>query len=500
MEKLGVIDLGSNSVRLLLINIWDDLSYKVIDELKETVRLGDGFSKDGSLRPSRVEKALKTLRMFKNLCDAQNVTHIVAVATAAVRKASNGDDFLKLVHEELKIPLEVISGEEEAYLDYVGVTSSMDVSNALILDIGGGSSELILVKNRKLINSISLPLGSIDLAQSFNIQEKLSFEEEKRLTSFLKSELESLPWLSEARGYPLIGVGGTLRNIGKISRNQKSYPLNMHHNYFMEKDEITRIYNRVKSLSLVERKKIPGLSEDRADIFVGSMALVNTLFEMLNLSSLRISGKGVREGLAFKYLIDKGSSIDSPLDFSLNNIAKVMGLNIPHSLQVYNLAQKLCHELKPLINIDRDFSKILKTASLLHDSGVVINYYSHSKNSFYTVINAPINGLTHRELIMSAYIASLHGKSRHNLDWDNYRLLLDPTDIDLIRKLGLILRIAESLDRSLCNKVDDLKCEIHKDKVILTIFSMDSAELEINDAVTSCEYFKRIFKRDLFII
>lgn len=224
MDTIGIIDMGSNSVRLILVRVFKDLSFRLMDEHKESIRLGDGIDEFSNLKEDKIQDALKTMKMFKRLCDAQNATKIIAVATAAVRKANNGQELIDRIYDETNIDMKVISGKDEAYFDYLAVSHSVFSKDGLILDIGGGSFELVLMKNRELIESVSIPMGSIDFAQKFKIKDPLTKDEEKKMIKFISDKLKEVPWLKSAKNLPLIGVGGTLRNIGKINMLKRNYP------------------------------------------------------------------------------------------------------------------------------------------------------------------------------------------------------------------------------------------------------------------------------------
>lgn len=500
LDNIGIIDMGSNSVRLILVKVNHDMSFRLMEEHKESIRLGDGFTENMTLKPHKIEAALKTMRMFKRLCDAQNVTKILAVATAAVRKAKNGIELIDRIKMETGIDMKVISGEEEAHLDFIAVSSSLSIKDALILDIGGGSFELIWMENRLKKESVSIPIGSIDFAEQFNVKDALSEDEEQKILSFISNHLKNIPWLEKAKNLPLIGVGGTLRNIGKIDMLRRKYPLDIIHGYEVPLNGFNFIYEEIKNLEITEKRSFPGLSSDRADIFIGSLVLVKSIIDFTKSTSLIISGKGVREGLFYSFLKDKNIIIDNPLLLSLENTGKNMGLDMVHMFQVRKLTKRLFDDLKEIHKIHEDIDKIIDAATILHDSGIIINYYNHHRNSFFVILNSQVNGLTHRELVMSAYIASFHRKNKSYENFETYKLLIDQRDIEIIKAVSVLLRIAESLDKSMSSVVSDLYCEIEKDKVLIKISAKEYPELEINDAITAYSQFKKVFKRSMVII
>ena len=221
MKNVAVIDIGSNSIKLVLVRVRNDNAFKIIYELKETVRLGKGMTEKPVLREDRMKIALQTLKMFKNLCDATDTKKIIAVATAAVRNANNQEEFLQRVKKETDLSVRVLSGSEEGYFDYWGVVNSIEKDDGLIMDIGGGSVELIWMENRQIKDSVSLPFGALDLTQQFDLYDEADKDQIKDLEKYLEKAYKEVSWLSEVEEMDLIGVGGTIRNIAKIDKRKK---------------------------------------------------------------------------------------------------------------------------------------------------------------------------------------------------------------------------------------------------------------------------------------
>ncbi len=499
MKQIAIIDIGSNSMRLVLVQINENDCFSIIDEVKETVRLGKDMTIYGELNPLKIEKAIKTLSFFKCLCKAQGVTEIIAVATEAVRKASNQLDFINRVKSELNIEIRVLPGTSEAYYDYFGNINSMDISNALLMDIGGSSTELIWVKNRNLKHSISLPFGAINLTERFSLSKAMDEKTEKDLKKFILSFYKDIPWLREIKSLPLVGIGGTFRNIAKISRKKNAYPIVNLHNYQIDIDEVMEIYNMSKVKDHIERKKIKGLSKNRADIFLGAVGAVVTLFEFLDLKELYVSGCGIREGLIYEYILRSNKPLEDVLGFSINNHIFNYEMNLNHAKQVWELTECLYNNLKSILNIDDDFYKVLKTAALLHDCGIRISYYNHPAHSFYIILNSKINGLSHKEQLMAAYIATLHRKNDFKIDLKKYGKIITGEDIEVIEKLALLVRVCDNLDSGLNCNVSNVSCVIESDNVIISVKSKTDPFLELNQALDCAGTFEKISGKKLII-
>lgn len=500
MKKIGIIDIGSNSVRLVLVKLGSSGSFKIFSDVKESVRLGMGMDENLELTSDKIESAIKTLKMFKTMCDATYVDEIIAVATAAVRKAKNRDYFISRVKKEINIDIRVLTGQEEAFFAYWGVINSIDIDKGLIMDIGGGSTELILVEDRKITNSISLPFGSINLTQNFDLSNIIRDENIKALETFLIDNYKKIPWLSKVKNYPLIGVGGTIRNIGNIVRKLDNYPLDITHNFIMKKSDLNNVYRLVKERNLVDRRKIKGLAKDRADIFVGVSGAVWKLLEYCKLGDVIVSGSGIREGIIYNYIHNNPEPVKDVLDFSINNIINKYELDIEHANYIYRLTKSLYEQILGKENFSLNIYKLIRTAAMLHDSGINIRFYNHTQHSFYMILNAGINGLTHKQLLMSAFIAASHRSKKHKINWVKYRAIIDREDVETIKKLGVLLRIAESFDICFNRKIKSIKCFVDKDNVLIKLISDIKPRVEINHALSASTQFKKIFNKTLSIV
>ncbi|MGM0410619.1 MAG: exopolyphosphatase [Bacillota bacterium] len=511
MNNLAVIDIGSNSIKLVLAEVQKNFSFKLIDELKETVRLGEGMAENSYMKEDRMKVGLKTIKMFKNLCDATNTDDIIAVATAAVRNADNKDEFLNKIKKETGLEVKVLSGQEEGYYDYWGVANSIQNQEGLIMDIGGGSVELIWMKDKKVKESVSLPFGALTVTQKFDLFQSINSEKEDDLKDFLFKNYDDLNWIKKVNNLLLIGVGGTIRNIAKINKRKKDYPLDKTHYYKMKDEEVFDVYNLVKKKSLEERKNINGLSTKRADIFIGASALVSFLMKHFEIKNLLISGKGIREGLIYNYIYESKNPVDDVIDFSIQNVMHNYNLNIKHAKHIHLLTKSLFRQLKDLFSFDlNDFkgniNNIIKVSCMFHDIGTKINYYDHHEHSFYMIINSDINGLNHRELLISAFIAASHRHTKYslkkyNLNRASFKKIISKNgkDKEVIRKIGLLLELAESFDRSMKGIVTDLDCSYNKNTVKIKAISEEDIDLEINDALDASKGFKKLFGKNLKI-
>ena len=504
MEKIGIIDLGSNSARLVIVELFGEGHFMVVDELKESVRLGQDMERDGFLKPQRVAETIKTLKMFKKLADASRVDRIIAVATAAVRRAKNQRSFLDEIQATCGIKVKVLSEEEEATLVYRGVINSMDIPKGVILEIGGGSTKIVYYNRRNMLHYSTLPFGAVTLTDLFKNDGLSPEEQAAKVEEFFTEQLSGIEWLSEVDpDAQMIGVGGSFRNIFKISKLVRKYPLDTVHNYVLPVEDFVSIYDMIKVLDLDRKKKIKGLSSGRADILPAALAVVKAFTSFMKFETFTIGGSGLREGIMFNQAmpVTLEKPISDILSYSLNSLVKYYECDEKHDEQVVSLSVQLFKQLRVLHKFPRQYLKILKVAATLHDCGNRIKFYNHQKHSCYMILNSTLYGITHREIVLAAFVAGCHKKEDISLaDWAKYKDIVQEEDLEAVKKLGVMLRIAESLDRSCSGTVKGTNCDVLGDSVIMKTEVEGDASLEIRDALTANAEFRKSFRKNLEIL
>jgi len=311
MENLVVIDLGSNSVRMPISEIDEAGTPNTVNQVKRYVRLSENMGTEQVLQPEAIDRTLEALREFKKIYAELDAPKIKAVATAAVRQASNQKQFLKLVKDELDLTFDVISGTTEARYDYLGVVNTLPIINGLLVDTGGASSELILVQNRQMKHVVSIPLGSVTLSQAYLESDKVQADSLFSAMTFVNNVFNDVWWLNEAKNLPVIGLGGANRTLAKINRRNKNF-LNFEdvHGYKLSADDVYATLTQLLGLNLAERKKVPGLSKDRADIIIGGLIPVALLMRLLDSQQITFSNAGLRDGILFERIEQIKSAID----------------------------------------------------------------------------------------------------------------------------------------------------------------------------------------------
>ncbi|NLK07975.1 MAG: Ppx/GppA family phosphatase [Firmicutes bacterium] len=501
MKRIGIIDLGSNSVRLIIMDIGAEGDYHQIDNVKETVRLVENAAPDGTLDPNNLRLALETLSFFARLCRVRQVDEILAVATAAVRRAPNHTEILMLLERETSIKIRLLTGEEEGHLDYVGVANTVFPETALIIDVGGGSTKLVGYDRRLKKHGATLPFGIVTLTEMFNMGDTIQSEQVVALGDYIGRELGFIPWLDKYE--IMVALGGTARTLARIDRRRRGYRPDITHGYEMDAEAVAGIYRRLINLDIEGRRRMPGMSLERADVIVPGFAVINKVLEMTGISKIVTSISGIRNGLLFEYLTQDSQDpiVPSVLMHSIDNLIYYYGIEEPHARHVSNLALSLFDQLQNLHRLTSYERRLLIIASLLHEIGYAVNHENYFKHTFYMLLNARVNGLNHRELVTAAFVAASH--ERYYLQ--GFREYLAPTgplekrDMGTIMTLALILRLAKSLDKGRSGAVERINAAYDERVIRLSLYTAGKSALEARAALGHGADCKALFKRELEI-
>lgn len=504
MDRVALIDLGSNTARLVIYDVLEGGYFIVAEEHREAVRLGETEA-DGSLKQTRIMQAIATLKSFKEICAIKNVNQILAVATAAVRKASNQKTFLSDVYNATGLRITAVSEEEEANYVYQGVINTMDIPRGLIMEIGGGSTKFVYYNRRNILHTKIFDFGAVTLANMFASADKSPEECADQMVEFVRQQLETVEWFKEIDpDAQLIGVGGSCRNLARIIRKVKKYPLDMVHNFNMDVEDFNYVYDMIRPLDLDKKRRIKGLSSARADVFHSALAVMKATIEHMGFSKIIASGSGLREGVMFNYVVPQ--TIEKPISdvagYSLNCFAAHMGVNLQHAQQTFNLCVQLFKQLRVLHKFPRQYVKVLRICAMLHDIGKQFKFYNHPKHTSYMILNSNIKGVSHRDLVLAAFVTAINDKEEINYgDWAKYNnVILSPEDVEAVKKLSVILRLASALDTSMRGIVTEISCDVLGDSVIMKTELTGNAILEISAANAVALDFKKVFKKNLEIL
>lgn len=498
MNKIGVIYIGANSVKFTLMTILDSGYYKIIDEASSDIKLSQDLIDNDKISEEKIKETLSNFRSFKSLCKISEVKDIIAVATCTLNKAKNYEYFLHLIKDEFDIDVTLLSDEDEIRCTCLGVTKSIYAPNSLIVDLCGACTHITSLKDGQIENSVTIPFGSLSHTYEYHLEDRILYDNLKNAISVVQNSLDNIEWLNKNQYDSIIFVGGTARAVCKIDRAKKRYPFDILHNYTLTAEDVHQIYNSLKCNDYSQRLKVPSLSPERADLIVGGLTIFDTILKTVNCDDIIISGRGLREGFIFSYIEDNYGPIRNILDYNLNGIIDYLHINKERAYRIFNMTYKLFDELKSLHRLGNSYDNALKTATLLNNSGISIDYYHHNIHSFYVILHSNINGLSHKELIVSAAIAATH-KNKTAVPLPAFFSIISKLDLKAIDAIGLLLSISETLDRSLETPIKFMNVDITEDFVLITLSSDSNISFEIKQALKIKNRFKEIYHRELKI-
>jgi exopolyphosphatase / guanosine-5'-triphosphate,3'-diphosphate pyrophosphatase len=458
-QLVGFIDIGTNSVRLMIVRISANRSYHVVNLQREVVRLGEEEFADHLLRPAAVERAVLVCRSFAELARSHGADEIVAVATSATREARNQGAFVARLRAEAGLDVHVISGREEARLIYLGVLGRVELGErtAFCLDIGGGSTEVIVGDAHRHLFLDSLPLGAVRLAGDPNLPDvsgRVSSDDYQRLQRAVR--LASVHAVKAVRGFDVdvaFGTSGTVRNVVAVAAR-------VLHDSEPQRDEtasladVRRVVKLLRGLSLEERRGVPGLNPDRADIVIAGAAVLETLMTDLELPAVTaLTECGLRDGMLIDYL---SRSPHAALVHDLNvrersvlRLLRVCGADEAHARHVARLALELFDSSREagFHRLGAEERELLEYCALLHDIGTFISYPDHHLHSAYLIANTDMLGFDQREIAIMAATVLFHRKAAPSAR-DPLYAHLEGADRKRVQTLANLLRLAERLDRS----------------------------------------------------
>lgn len=502
-HRLAAIDIGSNSIRLIVAEALRDGNYRVIDEEKDAARLGGKLSSTSRLDPEAVERAMTALTRMKRIAEGSQVNELRVIATCAVREAEDGEEFRKRVKTEVGLDVEVISAEQEAHLAFFSVQRGfkLDGIDAAIADIGGGSTEIILSSGNIIEAVCETPLGAVRLTEMFAEPEGQIGEQYPRMVAWVDRELRRRTKHAILRPHLLIGSGGTFTSLADMIAASKGQVLSNVRGYEITRAEVSHLADRLRKLPLRARKNFPGLSPDRADIIPAGAIIIDRLMQHFEINRVRIHDRGVRDGLLLT-MIDRtlGRPSENPHDqeAAIERFAVSCRTDIEHGRQVSKLAGMMLSQLIGRFDLTTKDRPILEAAARLQDVGYLINYDQHHKHSYHLILNSRLAGFAPHDLEIIANVARYHRGALPKKKHGHFRRLTKE-DRKRVKKLAGILRIAGGLDRSNSRNVQAVQMGGQDSALVLRVFANENPDVDIWAAQRRTELFEKAFGTKLTI-
>ncbi len=507
-DRLAVIDLGSNSFRLVVFT-WTDPHgphpwWKRTDEIHEAVRIGEGLEATGELQPEPMERALRAIDLYAHFCRATGIQRVRPVATSAIRDASNQADFLQRANVRSGLEIEVLPGVEEGRYGYLAAVNSTTLADGVALDIGGGSMQLTRVEGRHAADARSWGLGAVRMTERFLPDRKVKPRQLKALREHVRSEVELAGWLEGAGGGDghMTAIGGTCRNLAAAAQLAEGLPSYGIQGFPLTRDTLAGLIDRFADLPADERgTKVPGIKPARGDLILAGAVVIETVMETGGFGVAEVTEAGLREGVFYSTLLE---GTDPPL-FADVRRAAVLNLtaqyheDFTHLEHVAALALQMWDALAAAGThaADPQERELLWAAAMLHDIGMAIDYDDHHKHSRYLILNAGLPGFSPRETGLIGQMARFHRKGDPRLG--QFEPLGREGDPELLDRCAALLRVAEQLERSRDQSVRGVDVETDDGRVELRLETVQDASVARWSAQQQGELFARAFGRELAI-
>jgi len=489
VERVAVIDMGSNSFRLVVFQYEPGSWWSLADEIREATRVSAGMGEKAVLQPEPMDRALHTAAVFSSFLRASGVEDVVAVATSAIREAANRDELLDAIRERTGLEVRVISGAEEAWYGYLAMANSLTLTDGFGIDLGGGSVELTRIADRRLEEAKSVRLGSVRVSEAFLGGEKTTGKQVEALRKHVTRTLSEVGWWEGGEVQRLAGIGGTIRNLATAAQKRLELPDVDVQGFLLTRDVLEELIELLASKKVGKRGSVPGIKPDRGDVILGGALVLAGAMEHGGFDAVEVIEAGLREGVFFERLLEDR---DPPL---LEDVRRESVINLAHrfrtddehvehvarlSLEMFDALEEA--DLHELGDWERE---LLWAACMLHDIGVTIDYDDHHRHSHYLILNAGLPGYDPRELALIALIARWHRKGDP-----------DPSELgDLERKgdgerlllLCGVIRLAEQLERSRDGSVAAVEVDDREPCVILRPVTGGGPRSDPNVAIWSAQ-------------
>jgi exopolyphosphatase/guanosine-5'-triphosphate,3'-diphosphate pyrophosphatase len=500
--KIAVFDIGTNSIHMLIVEILKDLSFRVLAHEKDNTRLGDGSFETRKISRNKMQRAIEVMERFHRIAKKAQVKKVIAVATSAVREAKNGGELIDAIFKKSRVKVQVITGEEEARLIFLGARSSVDIRDrkALVVDIGGGSVELIVGSSQKIFFMESFKLGALRLTEYFLSQDPPSRKELRKLQNFIRKELKkAVKKIGKMDCSMVIGTSGTMINLASLAYEIcHSRPLELVNHFELLKEDFEKAHKKLLKTSLEQRLKFPGLDPRRADIILAGSVFVDVLMELLKFKKITLSDKGIREGLIVDFIEKNKRRLRGErgsMDIRRKSIWQLLrrcSTDQDHAVHVAKLSLELFDQAASLHHLGRKERELLEFSSLLHDIGHYVSFQKHHRHSYYLIVNSDLDGFSPEEVGTIGAVARYHRKKAPK-DKDPLLAAMNPRQRSTTKVLSAFLRIADGLDRTHFGVVQSVRCKVLPRTFEITLHARQDAELEIWQAGQRVDLFEDLF-------
>ena len=501
MNKLAVYELGVNDIKLTIYKYSPNGFFAAESQIVEPVKLTQDMERDGYIKPARIQETIAVLKSFRRIVDGAKIDNYICYASPIIASARNQIAFLDEVYKTVSLYFKVLTEEEQIAALHNAIMYSFSMTRGVIMQIGDYSTELVRFNRRVVTNSISIPMGTVNLLEQ--VKEKSMADRMDKVVEIMSAEFKKCDWLYNLEEESeFIGVGEVFEAVGKLSRKSTRYPLENAHNYEVTTESFQNVYNLIRGLDLDKAKKLKGISDKRADVIAIGLAIAKVAYNEFVRNAVKVSTNGEMYGIVAKNLL--GQTGEKPLldilGYSLSAINEFSSTstNIDNN---YALAVILYKQLKVLHKLTRPYVKVLRIAASMCNSGKIISFENYQKNCFPVIVNSNIYGASHKDVVLAGFVAASQNVDDFSLsDWVRYKDLVTDEDLEAVKKIAIIIKMANMMNITNSNSIKDVSCDVLGDTVILKTEVERDATLEISQAMSVAGDFKKVYGKNLQIL
>jgi len=506
LEKIAIINLNSDSIKMQFVNVNKNKSYSPYKKISMPINLTKDFYSDYFVKPTIIKDIMSILMVYKRMLDKEEIKTTLCFATPLLREAKNNNGVLNEIMNATGFEFNIIGEQDEISYIYSAVINTFNKPKSLIVNVSNFNTTFILYNRRNILETKYVEVGYETLYNKFFAQSANAEEFCKAVRNEFSNLLKDCEFISNlSEEFEVVGVGNMFLNLGALARKARKYSVNLQHNYPVEKADFDKVYSLLKGQDLSKPSKIKEVSVEDSKYILSAFAIMEVVFEKINKDVISISRTGFNDGVALHYAIPLTleKPISDALGYSLQVINEYYDNNSETAVQIYNLSMVLFKQLKVLHKLGRPYVRVLRIASYLCNSGTRINFNDKERNGFDVVVNSELYGVSHSEILMAGFVVKLCEADNFNLsDWVRYKDLLSEEDLQAVKKLAVILKIAEGLNITEFGSIIDINCDILGDSVIMKTIVQEErdASLEIKYASLVGNEFKKSFAKNLEII
>lgn len=476
MRRLGIVDIGSNTIRLAVFARQSSGGFRLHDDVRERVRLGAGVDATGRIEDARLARAKALLEQFADYGRGARLDDLEVFGTSALRDAENGHELIEHARD-LGLAISILSGEQEARLGVLAVANRFDLDDGWVLDLGGGSAQLSRMEDRRYVFGGAHPLGAVRLSERYLKHDPPTREDIERLEGHVEGELAELAEAMRGDSGPLLVIGGAVRNLARAVQIEGEYPLDLLHGYWFRRRDLESVTESLLTMDSAGRAAMRGINRERGDVIHAAALVFRWLLRASERRGLLVSGGGVREGALYRHVLRTPYLVPRLAQSAIRGLVEEHVIDRDHAESVHRCALAAFDRLAGLLSLVPRDRILLGAAAWLHESGLSIDFYRRQKHSAFLLQSKSIDGFTHREQVLIMLLVRYHRKRRVKVD--GFESMLAEDDSARLAGLHACLRLGIALDRSRGGRIDRFELTTRGSRVVLEVAVEDEGSIEL---------------------